>query len=133
MTGEGWPMVVDLVDSGIIRILDLAFVTRHADGSITAVDISDLNGDGQLDLSVFEGVSSGLVGQEDINGAASAIEPGSSARTAIVSNQLASCSDFRRRAGPGPGDGPDATSPCPNSERTVDGTLSANRQSWTDR
>lgn len=32
-------MVVDLVDSGIIRILDLAFVTRHADGSITAVDI----------------------------------------------------------------------------------------------
>ena len=86
MTGEGFPLLVDLVDSGIIRILDLVFVTCDSDGSITAVDISDLDGDGQLDLAVFEGASSGLIGQDDLDEAASAIEPGSSAAILIYEN-----------------------------------------------
>jgi hypothetical protein len=86
MTGEGFPILVDLVDSGIIRILDLVFVTRDADGSITAVEISDLDGDGQLDLSVFEGASSGLLGEDDLNEAAAAIEPGSSAGILVYEN-----------------------------------------------
>ena len=86
MTGEGLPLLVDLVDSGIIRILDLVFVTRGADGSIAAVEISDLDGDGQLDLSVFEGASSGLLGQDDLDEAASAIEPGSSAGILVYEN-----------------------------------------------
>jgi Family of unknown function (DUF6325) len=86
MTGEGFPLLIDLVDAGIIRILDLAFLTRRADGSIAAVDISDLDGDDDLDLSVFEGASSGLVGQDDINEAASAIEPGNSAGILVYEN-----------------------------------------------
>ncbi|MCW2805246.1 MAG: hypothetical protein QOF52_23 [Propionibacteriaceae bacterium] len=86
MTGEGFPILVDLVDSGIIRILDLVFVTRDADGSIAAVEISDLDGDGQLDLSVFEGASSGLLGEDDLNEAAAAIEPGSSAGILVYEN-----------------------------------------------
>jgi hypothetical protein len=86
MTGEGFPILVDLVDSGIIRILDLVFVTRDADGSITAVEISDLDGDGQLDLSVFEGASSGLLGEAELNEAAAAIEPGSSAGILVYEN-----------------------------------------------
>jgi hypothetical protein len=86
MTGEGFPILVDLVDSGIIRILDLVFVTRDADGSIAAVEISDLDGDGQLDLSVFEGASSGLLGEDDLNEAASAIEPGRSAGILVYEN-----------------------------------------------
>ena len=79
MTGEGFPLLVDLVDSGIIRILDLMFVTRDLDGSISAVEIKDFDSDGQLDLAVFEGASSGLLGQDDLDEAAVAIEPGSSA------------------------------------------------------
>jgi hypothetical protein len=86
MTGEGFPLLVDLVDSGIIRILDLVFVTRGADGSIAAVEIADLDGDGQLDLSVFEGASSGLLGQDDLDEAASAVEPGSSAGILVYEN-----------------------------------------------
>jgi Family of unknown function (DUF6325) len=86
MTGEGFPLLVDLVDRGIIRILDLVFVSRDTDGSMIAMDISDLDGDGQLDLAVFEGVSSGLVAQDDIDDAASAIEPGNSAAILIYEN-----------------------------------------------
>jgi Family of unknown function (DUF6325) len=86
MTGEGLPLLVDLVDSGIIRILDLVFVERKLDGSVTAVEIADFNKDGELDLAVFEGASSGLLGQDDVSEAASVIEPGSSAGILVYEN-----------------------------------------------
>jgi len=86
MTGEGLPLLVDLVEAGIIRILDLAFVTRELDGSVKALAISDFDGDGQLDLAVFEGASSGLLGPDDIDEATSVIEPGSSAGILVYEN-----------------------------------------------
>ena len=46
MTGEGFPLLVDLVDRGIIRILDLAFVTKDLDGTVKGIAISDFDGDG---------------------------------------------------------------------------------------
>src|SRR4051795_5850142 len=61
MNGEAFPLLVDLVDRGVIRILDLAFITREADGSVAGLSISDIDGDGELDLTVFEGASSGLL------------------------------------------------------------------------
>ena len=86
MTGEGLPLLVDLVDSGIIRILDLVFVERKLDGSITAVEIADFDKDGELDLAIFEGASSGLLGQDDVDDAASVIEPGNSAGILVYEN-----------------------------------------------
>ncbi|MFJ4557379.1 DUF6325 family protein [Streptomyces massasporeus] len=86
MTGEAFPLLVDLVDRGIIRILDLMFVRKDADGSVTGMEIADLTGDGALDLAVFEGVSSGLLGQDDIEEAATALEPGSSAGILVYEN-----------------------------------------------
>ena len=86
MTGEGLPLLVDLVDRGIIRILDLVFVKRELDGSVTAVEITDFDQDGQLDLAVFQGASSGLLGQDDVEEAAAAIEPGSSAGVLVYEN-----------------------------------------------
>ena len=54
MTGEGFPLLVDLVDAGMVfRILDLVFATRDTDGTVTVVDITDIDGDGRLDLAVF--------------------------------------------------------------------------------
>ena len=79
MTGEGFPLLVDLVDRGLIRILDLTFIRKEADGSVTGLEIADLTGDGELDLAVFEGASSGLLGQDDLKEAAAALEPGNSA------------------------------------------------------
>ena len=89
MTGEGFPLLLDLVDRGIIRILDFGFVTRDLDGSVTAVEIADFDGDGELDLAVFQGASSGLLGPDDIADAGSVIEPGSSAGVLLFENRWA--------------------------------------------
>jgi Family of unknown function (DUF6325) len=89
MTGEGFPLLVDLVDRGIIRLLDLTFVMKELDGSVRGVTIADLDEDGKLDLAVFEGASSGLIGQDDIDEASGALEPGSSAALLIYENTWA--------------------------------------------
>jgi hypothetical protein len=89
MTGEGLPLLVDLVDRGIIRLLDLTFVKKELDGSVRGVTIADLDEDGKLDLAVFEGASSGLLGQDDIEEASGALEPGSSAALLIYENTWA--------------------------------------------
>jgi hypothetical protein len=84
MTGEGFPLLVDLVDRGIIRILDLLFVRKDDDGSVAAVELTDI-GDG-VDLTAFEGASSGLLGQDDIDEAGAALEPGNSAGILVYEN-----------------------------------------------
>ena len=89
MTGEGFPILVDLVDRGVIRILDLMFVTRDDDGAIRAINLEDIDRDGQFDLSIFEGASSGLLDKSDLTDAASVIERGSSAGILIFENRWA--------------------------------------------
>jgi hypothetical protein len=89
MTGEGFLLLVDLVDRGIIRILDLVFVTRETDGTVRAIDLRDIDHDGQVDLTVFEGASSGLLDESDLADAAPVIEPGSSAGILIFENRWA--------------------------------------------
>ncbi len=89
MTGEGLPALIDLVDRGVIRILDLEFVTCRADGSVDAVQLRDLDTDGQFDLTIFEGASSGMLDQSDFDDAAKAIQLGSSAGILIFENRWA--------------------------------------------
>jgi hypothetical protein len=89
MTGEGFPLLLDLVEKGTIRILDLVFVSRAESGSLTVLEVADLDGDGDLDLAVFEGASSGLIGRDDLEEAAAAIEPGSSAGILVYENTWA--------------------------------------------
>ena len=89
MTGEGFPILLDLVDRGLIRILDLRFVRRGMDGSMRALELQDIDRDGQFDLAKFEGASSGLLDDTDIADARSVIEPGSSAGILIFENRWA--------------------------------------------
>jgi hypothetical protein len=89
MTGEGFPILIDLVDRGLIRILDLQFITKGADGSVQAVELMDLDHDGTFDVALFEGASSNMIDDSDIADAASAIEPGSSAGILIFENRWA--------------------------------------------
>ena len=60
MTGEGFPILVDLVDRGIIRLIDFAFFIKGEDGSVAGVNVAELGG-GRYDMTVFEGASSGLI------------------------------------------------------------------------
>ena len=101
MTGKGLPMLVDLVDRGIIRIIDLVFVKKELDGSVRGMAIADLDRDGQLDLAVFEGASSGLLGQDDLDEAGGALEPGSSAGILVYENRWAAplAREIRRGGG----------------------------------
>jgi hypothetical protein len=89
MTGEGLPLLVDLVDRGIIRILDFAFVTRGDDGSVAGVALTDLDGDGTLDLAVFEGAASGLLDQSDLDEVGTLLDPGDSAGVIVYENRWA--------------------------------------------
>src|SRR3954453_15071504 len=76
--GEVAPMIIDLVDRGIIRILDVALMVKADDGSVAALDLGEVNGDSG-GFGEFEGAPSGLLGQEDLEEAAAALEPGTSA------------------------------------------------------
>lgn len=86
VTGEGLPLLLDLVDRGVIRILDLVFVTRTDDGAVQALELKDIDGDGDLDLAVFEGASSGLLGEDDLREAGNAVELGRSACVVVYEN-----------------------------------------------
>jgi hypothetical protein len=86
--GRAVPHLVDLIDRGIIRLLDLTFITKGEDGSVAAVEIADL-GDGAEEFAVFEGASSGLLTDEDTDEAAGALEPGTSAVLIVFENRWA--------------------------------------------
>jgi hypothetical protein len=88
VTGEVMPLLLDLVDRGVIRILDLAFMLKDADGSVSALDFAELAQD-SAGLAEFEGASSGLLGQEDIEEAATALEPGTVAAVLVWENRWA--------------------------------------------
>jgi hypothetical protein len=86
--GEIAPHLVDLVDRGLIRILDLAFLAKGEDGTIAAVEITDVGG-AVTELAVFEGASSGLLDSEDLDLAGEALEPGTSAALLVYENTWA--------------------------------------------
>ena len=87
-TGEALPHLVDLVEGGIIRILDMAFITKDEDGTVAGVEIADL-GDRIEEVSIFEGASSGILSEEDTREAAQALEPGTSAALLVYENTWA--------------------------------------------
>jgi hypothetical protein len=87
-TGEAAPILVDLVERGIIRILDLAFITKAEDGSVAGLEIADLGQEAE-ELRVFEGASSGLLTEDDTAEAAKALESGTSAALIVFENRWA--------------------------------------------
>jgi hypothetical protein len=89
MTGEAVPLVLDLVERGIIRILDVLFVMKNEDGTFSGFEATDLDAKGVGDFREFEGASSGLLGDEDVATASQALEPGSAAVMIVYENRWA--------------------------------------------
>jgi hypothetical protein len=89
MTGEAAPMLLDLVDRGIIRVLDALFVQQNEDGTFSGFEASDLDSDRLGDFKIFEGASSGLLGEDDVAAVGETIEPGSAAVMIVYENRWA--------------------------------------------
>jgi hypothetical protein len=89
LQGEALAALLDLVSRGVIRILDLRVAKVDEDGNVTAVAITDLDGDGTLDLAVFEGVQSGLLDEDDIAESAALVERGNAVGLLLYENTWA--------------------------------------------
>lgn len=79
----------DLVDSGAIRLYDLALVSKDADGDWFVIDLASPP-EGELgELFAFAGARSGLMSDEDVEAIADVIEPGSVAVALVYENAWA--------------------------------------------
>jgi hypothetical protein len=83
--GAGLPLFVDLVNRGIIRILDLAFVHKETDGSVRRMELAELG----PEVAVFKGAESHLLGDDDIDEAGSAMQADSTAFLLLYENRWA--------------------------------------------
>ncbi|HEY7197420.1 MAG TPA: DUF6325 family protein [Gaiellaceae bacterium] len=88
-SGEGLKELVNLTERGLIRVIDLAFVRKEEDGTVSGLAVADLDHDGSLDLVEFEGASSGIMGQDDYDEAGAALEPGAAAAILVYENTWA--------------------------------------------
>jgi hypothetical protein len=82
--GELAPHLVDLVDRGLIRVLDLVILAKEEDGSVATIELGELP-----ELAALEGASTGLVDEEDLQEAGAVMEPGTSAALLIYENAWA--------------------------------------------
>jgi len=86
MTGEAFPLLIDLVDRGVIRILDLEFIRKDQDGTVTTLSQVDLEGMKVLEAALFDGAASGLLRPDDLAEAAAALDPGTAAGVLVYEN-----------------------------------------------
>ena len=101
MTGDAVPIFLDLVERGIIRVIDAVFVRKDEDGTFSGFDLADVDEETAGDLTVFAGASTGLLGEEDVALAAAEIEAGSAAVMIVYENRWAApfISAVRRNGG----------------------------------
>jgi hypothetical protein len=99
-TGEALPALIDLVERGVVRVLDLALFAKDDDGNVVAIDLGELP-ERASELAEFRGASSGILGEEDIAEAAAAVSPGALAALLVYENSWAGpfASAVRRSGG----------------------------------
>ena len=84
--GEIAPAIVDLIDAGTIRVIDIAFVGKDADGNAVAMELTELDPDVQEGLEKAGIEVSGLFNEDDLMDAAEGLEPNSSAALLVWEN-----------------------------------------------
>ncbi len=81
--GEIVPALKELVDSGTVRIIDLAFVTKDADGSILAMEVEELDSDAGKAFAALQAEIGDLVNADDLQAVGEVLEPNSSAAVLV--------------------------------------------------
>jgi hypothetical protein len=89
MTGEAADILVGLVDAGIVRILDAMFVAKDESGEVAGFEAQGLDDKHVGSFAVFDGASSGMLGDEDIASAGEVLEPGEAAVILVYENRWA--------------------------------------------
>ncbi|MDI9941191.1 DUF6325 family protein [Rhodococcus sp. IEGM 1351] len=87
--GSALPLLIDLVDRNIIRVLDLVFVRKEADGSLAGIAVEDLGFEGGVDVTVFAEATTGLIDRTDLEDAAAVLAPGCSGAILVYKNTWA--------------------------------------------
>ena len=88
-TGESVPVFVDLVDRGVIRVLDVLVIQKDADGKVGRLEITELGGEVLESLVVFDGARTGMLDEDDAALAGEALEPGEAAALICFENSWA--------------------------------------------
>jgi hypothetical protein len=97
-TGEMATELVALVDSGTIRLIDVLVLTKDAEGSVEAMELSDIENLGPLQQ--IEAELAELLAEEDVINLAASMDPGSTAGVLIWENLWAApFASAARRAG----------------------------------
>lgn len=97
-TGEIADEIVRLVDAGIVRVLDMIIITKDADGSLDAIELSDIDELGPL--TRIEAGLAGLLAEDDVAILAEEMSPGSVAGVLVYENLWAApFAAAARRAG----------------------------------
>jgi hypothetical protein len=86
INGELVPPLLDLVDRGLIRILDVLVLVKRADDDFDSLTTADLDPEQVGDLGVLAGASSGLFSDDDAASAAAAMTDGSIGMLVLYEN-----------------------------------------------
>ncbi|TVR35648.1 MAG: hypothetical protein EA388_06440 [Nitriliruptor sp.] len=87
LTSPGFDALLELARSGVIAILDVEFVAVDPDGTARRVPIAELTVPANVDLSAWEGASTEMIDDEDLQILASTLTPGSIAVIAVYENR----------------------------------------------
>ena len=88
-TGRIAPALMELVDSGTIRIIDLLFVSKDPSGRVTTIEASDLDPDSGPSYLAIDVVQPGALGPEDADEVSDDLAPNSSALLIAFENAWA--------------------------------------------
>jgi len=84
--GEIVPAIQELVDNGIVRILDVAFVIKDPDGNVQSVELSGLPVEESANFATLDHEVNGLLSQDDLDQIGASLEPDSSAGLLVWEN-----------------------------------------------
>ena len=82
-TGNVAPALQELIDSGTIRVIDFAFVTKDADGNVLAMEVEELDSDAGKAFKAIEAAAGELINEADLKGIGAGLEPNSSAAVLV--------------------------------------------------